>query len=263
MVPPPRASLPAPFSSLETRGNLECPAPRRIGPRSSGVAGGQRLEGGSRPPHFPQPGGISGHKRHSMFLEQVLASTLVRLGCRAGEFRGHISFLGHLGSSPVLLTWSRHQAPTGPQPGSQVGILKCVEPEAVPVCTPTVLGSSDHPHPTMADLQSGKPGRPPCVHQPPPQGASPFSASLFPSAWLGLLLSATQGLTLFPSGGGSAALVPPPQARERGPSASPRGGISRRKSDVIALVSSLQKEATETCGDGQRGARLLTELAPH
>ena len=125
--------------------------------------------------------------------------------------RGHISFLGHPGSSPVLLTWSRHQAPTGPQPGSQVGILKCVEPEAVPICTPTVLGSSDHPHPTMADLQPGKPGRPPCVHQPPPQGASPFSASLFSSAWLGLLLSAARGLTLFPSGGGSPPLSPRPR----------------------------------------------------
>lgn len=202
-----------------------------------------------------------------MFLEQVLASTLVRLGrrgpCPAGKFRGHVSFLRHPGSSPVLLTWSRHQAPTGLQPGSQAGILKCAEPEVVLICTPTVLGSSDHPHPTMADLQPGKPEHPPCVHQPPPQGASPFSASLFSSAWLGLLLSAAQGLTLFPSGGRSAALVPPPQARERGLSASPQGGISRRKSDVIALVSSLQKEATETRGDGQRGARPLAELAPH
>ena len=43
----------------------------------------------------------------------------------------------------------------------------------------------------------------------------------------------------------------------------PRGGISRRKGDVIALVSSLQKEATETRGDGQRGARPLTGPAPH
>lgn len=94
---------------------------------------------------------------------------------------------------------------TGPQPGSQAGIPKCAEPEAVPVCAPTVLGSRDHPPPPWLSCSLGS------------RGAHPVSISLHPGAplpsqllflaCLGLPLSATQGFTLFPSGGRSTALV--------------------------------------------------------
>ena len=90
-------------------------------------------------------------------------------------------------------------------PRPQAGIPKCAEPEAVPVCAPTVLGSRDHPPPPWLSCSLGS------------RGAHPVSISLHPGAplpsqllflaCLGLPLSATQGFTLFPSGGRSTALV--------------------------------------------------------
>ena len=148
---------------------------------------------------------------------------------------------------------------TGPQPGSQAGIPKCAEPEAVPVCTPIVLGSRDHRHPhgCPAAWESRAP-----TLRPSASTLGRFSLLSF-SSW-------PASASHFPPPRVSPCSLPeagvppllPHQRVSVGPSALPQGGMSRRKSDVIALVCRRKPRRRMVMARKELG-HFLSELAPH
>ena len=233
------------------------------GPGSGGV-GGWTEAGGGAPGHLT-----------FLILEVFLATTdtpcfwsrslLPRLSDEDAEGLAQQESSGAMSAAPGTQAF-----PPSCSPG--VSIRPDGAPARIPGWTPKVRRArgrpslrphrpgQQRPPPTpMAVLQPGKPGRPPCVHQPPPWGASPFSASL-----PGLPRPPTfrhSGFHPVPFRRPEHRPCYPPNASV-GPSALPQDGISRRKSDVIALVCRRKPRRRVVMARGELG-HFLSELAPH
>lgn len=148
---------------------------------------------------------------------------------------------------------------TGPQPGSQAGIPKCEEPEAVPVCTPTILGSRDHPLPPWLTCSLGSRGSTLRPSASTPGRLCLLSFSSWPASASRFLPPRVSPCSLPEAG---ALLLLAPQRVSVGPSASLQGGISRRKSDVIALVCR-RKPRRRVVMPREELGHILSELTPH